>query len=91
MNNVKINVKINSRLVMASLDINSFLAHIDEIRVFMSNTKKYGIVHLAISDHALVDMTHECSGARKIRTRIMKNFHNSGCLRNLQQKAWSDI
>ena len=57
--------------------------------------KKSGVVHLAISDHALLYMTHkakyECSGARLIKTRHMKNFHMSGCLRNLQQKVWSDI
>ena len=53
--------------------------------------KKSGVVHLAISDHALVYITHkakyECSGARIIKTRNMKNFHKSGCLSNLQQKA----
>ena len=42
--------------------------------------KKSGVVHLAISDHALVYMTHkakyECSGARKIKTRHMKNLKN---------------
>ena len=37
------NVKVNSfgkGLVMDSLDINSLLAYIDEMRVLMSNTKK---------------------------------------------------
>ena len=56
---------------------------------------KSGVVHLAISDYALICMTHkakyERSGARIIRTRQMKNFHKSGYLRDLQQKAWSDI
>ena len=57
--------------------------------------KKSGVDHFAISDHALVNMTrkakYECSGARIIKTCHMKNFHKSGCLRDLQQKAWSDI
>ena len=56
---------------------------------------KYGAVHLAISDHALMYMTYkakyERSGARTIKTRHMKNFHKSSYLRDLQQKAWSDI
>ena len=56
---------------------------------------KYGAVHLAISDHALSYMTYkakyERSGARIIKTRHMKNFHKSNYLRDLQQKAWSDI
>ena len=56
---------------------------------------KYGALHLAISDHALIYITykakHERSGARTIKTRCMKNFHKSSYLRDLQQKAWSDI
>ena len=56
---------------------------------------KSGAVHLAISDHALIYMTHkaeyERSGARIIKTRYMKNFRKSSYLRDLQQKAWSDI
>ena len=56
---------------------------------------KYGAVHLAISDHALIYMTYkakyERSGARIIKTRHIKNFHKSSYLRDLQQKAWSDI
>ena len=56
---------------------------------------KSGAVHLAISDHALIYMTHkakyERSGARIIKTRLAKNFPKSGYLRDLQQKAWSDI
>ena len=47
-----------------------------------------GVVHLAISDHALIYMTHkakyERSGARIIKTRHMKNFHKCGCLRDLR-------
>ena len=43
---------------------------------------KSGVVHLAISDHALIYMTHkakyEHSGARMIKTRHMKNFLKSG-------------
>ena len=38
MNNVKIN-SFGRGLVMAPLDINSLLAHTDELRVFTSNTK----------------------------------------------------
>ena len=34
---------------------------------------------------------YERSGARTIKTRHMKNFHKSNYLRDLQQKAWSDI
>ena len=56
---------------------------------------KSGAVHLAISDHALIYMTHkatyERSGARIIKTRRMKNFRKSSYLRDLQQKVWSDI
>ena len=56
---------------------------------------KSGAFHLAISDHALIYMTHktkyERAGARIINTRHMKNFHKSGYLRDLQQKAWSYI
>ena len=56
---------------------------------------KYGAVHLAISDHALIYMTYkakyERSGARIIKTRHIKNFHKSSYLRDLQKKAWSDI
>ena len=56
---------------------------------------KSGVVHLAISDHALIHMTYkakcERSRARIIKTRQMKNFHKSSYLRDLQQKAWSDI
>ena len=56
---------------------------------------KYGAVHLAISDHALIYMTYkakyERSGDRIIKTRHMKNFHMSSYQRDLQQKAWSDI
>ena len=40
---------------------------------------KSGAVHLAISDHALIYMTHkakyERSGSRIIKTLHMKNFH----------------
>ena len=56
---------------------------------------KSGAVHLAISDYARNFMrnkaTYERSGARTIKTRHIKNFHKSGYLRDLQQKAWSDI
>jgi len=56
---------------------------------------KSGTVHLAISNHALIYMTHkakyERSGARIIKTRHMKNLHKYGCPRDLQQKPWSDI
>ena len=56
---------------------------------------KSGAFHLAISDYALIYMIHkakyERSGARIIKTRQMKNFHKSGYLRDLQQKAWSYI
>ena len=49
---------------------------------------KSGVVHLAISDHALIYMTHkakyERSGARIIKTHHMKNFRKSGCLRDLR-------
>ena len=34
---------------------------------------------------------YERSGARTIKTRHMKNVQKSGYLRDLQQKAWSDI
>ena len=55
---------------------------------------KSGAVHLAISDHALIYMTHkakcERSGARIIKTRHVKNFQKSGYLRDLQQKKWSE-
>ena len=48
---------------------------------------KSGVVHLAISDHALIYMTrkakYESSGARVIKTRHMKNFHKSDYLRDL--------
>ena len=54
---------------------------------------KYGAVHLAISDHALIYITYKAkhSGATIIQTRHMKNFHKSSYLRDLQQKAGSDI
>ena len=54
---------------------------------------KSGVVHLAISDHALIYMTHRAKYERSgiIKTRHMKNFHKSGCLRVLKQKAWSDV
>ena len=45
---------------------------------------KYGGVHLAISDHALVYMTY------KDKYESF-HFHKSIYLRDLQQKAWSDI
>ena len=34
---------------------------------------------------------YERSGARIIKTGHMKNFHKSGYLRDLLQKAWPDI
>ena len=55
---------------------------------------KFGVVHLAISDHALIYITHKAKyerpGSRMIKTRHMKNFHWSGYLRDLQQKTSSD-
>lgn len=42
---------------------------------------KFGVVHLAISYHALICMTykvqHERAGTIIIKTRQMKNFHNA--------------
>ena len=42
---------------------------------------EFGVVHLAISDHALIYMTykvqHERAGTIIIKTRQMKNFHNA--------------
>ena len=56
---------------------------------------KFGVVHLAISDHALIYMTykvqHERAGTIIIKTRQMKNFHKASFLRDLQEKAWSDV
>ena len=56
---------------------------------------KFGVVHLAISDHALIYMIykvqHERAGTTIIKTRQMKNFHKASILRNLQGKAWSDV
>ena len=56
---------------------------------------KSSVVHLAISDHALVYMTykvqHERAGTIMIKTRQMKNFHKASFLRDLQEKAWSDV
>ena len=48
---------------------------------------KFGVVHLAISDHALIYMTyklqHERSGTTIIKTYQMKNFHKASFLRDL--------
>ena len=56
---------------------------------------KSGVVHIAISDHALIYMTykvqHERAGTIIIKTRQMKNFHKASFLRDLQEKAWSDV
>ena len=56
---------------------------------------KFGVVHLAISDHALIYMIykvqHERAGTTVIKTRQMKNFHNASFLRDLQGKTWSDV
>ena len=56
---------------------------------------KFGVVHLAISDHALIYITykvqHERAGTIIIKTRQIKNFHKASFLRDLQEKAWSDI
>ena len=97
------NIEYNSfgrGLVMASLNINSLLAHIDELRVFMSNSK-IDILSInetkldSISDHALIYMTHkahyERSGTITIKTRQLKHFHKVKFLRDSQQKAWSNV
>jgi len=56
---------------------------------------KSGVVHLAISDHALIYMTnkvqHERARTIIIKTRQMKHFHKASFLRDLQKKAWSDV
>ena len=56
---------------------------------------KFGVVYIAISDHALIYMTykvqHERAGATIIKTRQMKNFYKASFLRDLQEKAWSDV
>ena len=55
---------------------------------------KSGVVHIAISDHALIYMTykvqHERPGTTIIKTREMKNFHKVSFPRDLQEKAWSN-
>ena len=56
---------------------------------------KCGVVQLAISDHALIYMTHkahyERTGTITIKTRQLKHFHKVKFLRDLQQKAWSNV
>ena len=54
-----------------------------------------GVVQLAISDHALIYITHKAhyqrTGSRIIKTRQMRNFHKANFLRDIQQKAWPNI
>ena len=56
---------------------------------------QFRVIHLAISVHALIYMTykvqHERPGTIIIKTRQMRNFHKASFLRDLQEKAWSDL
>ena len=56
---------------------------------------KCGVVQLAISDNALIYMTHEAhyerTGTITIKTRQLKHFHKVKFLRDLKQKAWSNV
>ena len=55
----------------------------------------FGVVHLAISDHALIYMTykvqHERAGSIIIKTRQMKKFHKASFLGDLLEKTWLDV
>lgn len=51
-------------------------------------------MQLAISDHALIFISHKAhyqrTGPRIIKTRQMRNLHKANFLRDIQQKAWSN-
>ena len=76
------NVKMNSfgqGLVMASLNINSLLAHIEELRVFMSNSK----IDLLSINETKLDLTIDDSevylpGYELIRKDRVRNGRNGG-------------
>ena len=85
------------QLITERTRITSNSCSLIDLYITNSPTKiaKSGVVHLAISNHALIYMTYkaqyERTGTRIIRTRQLKHFDKASYLRDLQQKAWTGV